>query len=1152
MVTVRKLNRLLLISFILTIILSSISLIAQNPVGIWKLNEGSGDVAYDSSGGGHAAALSSGIQWSKTANAWTISADGTHRGYVTTPALDLTATKAVTVTLWVKRTSSITSGGTVLFGAGKDYLHSETGFALLADDDTCHGLQAVLHGNEGTAANCYAQPSTGGWHHFAVVYDKSQTGGSAVSLYIDGALQTPTWNLSSATNTNNFGADPVYLMSRGGSSQYSSGKVSDFRIYDGALSGDQVEQIYNDTMLASPASISYVQGNYKDPMSSQTSVTVPFTAAQIAGDLNVVVVGWKDSNTSVRQITDSKGNTYVLAVGPTRINGTASQSIYYAKNIVSAGAGSNSVTVTFSASARNPDIRILEYSGADTSNPLDVTAANTGSGTSANSGSATTTNPTDLILGADLVQSITSGPGTGFTKRVLSSPQGNIAEDQTTTTTGRYAAAASLMPASRWIMQMAAFRGQGSPTLSSITVTPSNPSILVGGRQQFTATGNYSDGSHQDLTSSATWTSSSPSIATITSTGLATGVAAGSTTIKAASGSIYGTTTLTVTAASNFTISASPSSVSVAQGHQGTSTITTTGVNGFNSSIALSATGAPSGTSVAFNPTTIPAPGSGTSIMTITVGSSTPVGTYPITVIGNGGGIQQPTTVTLTVTAASTGISLDGNVHGVHDNYTNASNTASLLIGTPTAGDLITCGVTLDSGNGNTLVSVSDNHNGTYAAAVPVHLNGSLVQWYGLYYAQNVSAAATTITITTTQSRPYLAISCQAWKGAATSGVLDSGFSQFQDGVSLPNPTTGGSRMPGVDGELVISALGPATAGTPTAGSRYTLIDGAPQTQLWPEYWVQTTATSTNGNYTWPTDTWTDAMAAFRPAGATGNFTISASPGSITVAQGNQGTSTITTAVSGGFNSSISLSATGAPTGTTVAFSPTTIPAPGSGTSVMTVTVGANTPTGTYSITVTGNGGGIQQTTVLSLTVSAGSSFSISASPGSLSVMQGTHGTSTLTTTVSGGFNSSISLAATGAPTGVTVTFNPTTIPAPGSGTSIMTMTVSGTTHMGSYPITVTATGGGIHQTTTVTLTVTAQIALSWTASQSPGTAGYNIYRSTTSGGEYNRINTSLNTTTSYNDQQVADGVMYYYVTTAVDGQGLESVYSNQASAMVP
>ena len=115
-----------------------------------------------------------------------------------------------------------------------------------------------------------------------------------------------------------------------------------------------------------------------------------------------------------------------------------------------------------------------------------------------------------------------------------------------------------------------------------------------------------------------------------------------------------------------------------------------------------------------------------------------------------------------------------------------------------------------------------------------------------------------------------------------------------------------------------------------------------------------------------------------------------------------------------------------------------------------------------------------------------------------------------------------------------------------------MTISVGATTPMGTYPITVTGTAGGIRQTTTVTLTVTAQVALSWTASQSPGTAGYNIYRSLTSGGPYTKINSTLDTNTAYNDQAVQDGYTYYYVTTAVNGQGLESGYSNEASAFLP
>ncbi|HEV8433655.1 MAG TPA: protease pro-enzyme activation domain-containing protein [Thermoanaerobaculia bacterium] len=101
------------------------------------------------------------------------------------------------------------------------------------------------------------------------------------------------------------------------------------------------------------------------------------------------------------------------------------------------------------------------------------------------------------------------------------------------------------------------------------------------------------------------------------------------------------------------------------------------------------------------------------------------------------------------------------------------------------------------------------------------------------------------------------------------------------------------------------------------------------------------------------------------------------------------------------------------------------------------------------------------------------SDFSIAASPTAVSIVQGTPGTSTITTTISGTFNSAISLSATGAPTGTTVSFSPTSIAAPGNGSSTMTITVGSTTTTGSYTITVTGTGGSKTHNATVSLTVT-------------------------------------------------------------------------------
>jgi hypothetical protein len=77
-------------------------------------------------------------------------------------------------------------------------------------------------------------------------------------------------------------------------------------------------------------------------------------------------------------------------------------------------------------------------------------------------------------------------------------------------------------------------------------------------------------------------------------------------------------------------------------------------------------------------------------------------------------------------------------------------------------------------------------------------------------------------------------------------------------------------------------------------------------------------------------------------------------------------------------------------------------------------------------------------------------------------------------------------------------------------------------------------------------------VSLSWTASSSQNVTGYNIYRGVTSGGPYSKINSVLNASTVYTDSTVADGLTYYYVTTAVNSSNEESGYSNQTSAVIP
>jgi YD repeat-containing protein len=200
----------------------------------------------------------------------------------------------------------------------------------------------------------------------------------------------------------------------------------------------------------------YVQGNSSTP-GSAGALSVTYTSTQVAGDLNVVFVGWNEATNIVHSITDTSGNTYAAAVGPTVNSSGATQTIYYATNISAAAAGANAVTVTFSNSVSYPDVRILEYSGINTTNPFDVAVAAYGTGATLNSGSLTTTVTNDLLVASGYGQyEYTGGAGAGFTEILTS--EWNLVEDANVKTVGTYDATSSLDSPGYWVMEMAAFQ----------------------------------------------------------------------------------------------------------------------------------------------------------------------------------------------------------------------------------------------------------------------------------------------------------------------------------------------------------------------------------------------------------------------------------------------------------------------------------------------------------------------------------------------------------------------------------------------------------------------------------------------------------------------------------------------------------------------
>jgi galactose oxidase-like protein/Big-like domain-containing protein len=215
---------------------------------------------------------------------------------------------------------------------------------------------------------------------------------------------------------------------------------------------------------------------------------VAYPGSQVAGDLNVVIVGWNDTTAQISSITDSKGNAYHLAIGPTLLSGALSQSIYYASNIVAGG--TNTVTVNFSTAAQYPDVRILEYSGISSSNPLDGT-----SGAAEitplvsydnSSGVVTTTNAVDLLVAANAVLGVTAGPGPNFNSRMITQDS-DIAEDRVVQVSGFYSATAKAPASGGFVMQLVAFRAASNPSPDTTppTVAISSP---TGGTLTGTAT----------------------------------------------------------------------------------------------------------------------------------------------------------------------------------------------------------------------------------------------------------------------------------------------------------------------------------------------------------------------------------------------------------------------------------------------------------------------------------------------------------------------------------------------------------------------------------------------------------------------------------------------------------------------------------------
>jgi len=219
-----------------------------------------------------------------------------------------------------------------------------------------------------------------------------------------------------------------------------------------------------------------------------------------------------------------------------------------------------------------------------------------------------------------------------------------------------------------------------------------------------------------------------------------------------------------------------------------------------------------------------------------------------------------------------------------------------------------------------------------------------------------------------------------------------------------------------------------------------------------------------------------------------------------------------------------------------VVFAPQTS---GSASGKITIVSNASNPTVTASLSGTGTAQGQLALTPTALnfgSVTDGTKLSrtssLSASGASVTVSSVKLNNAEFTLT---GISFPVTIAA-GTSVPFTLTFAPQT-------SGLATGTLSFADNASNVP-TETLSGTGVAPTQ-------HSVSLSWTDSGS-GLVGYNVYRGSVSGGPYTKINSALDSTTTYTDTSVLAGRTYYYVTTSVNGSGMQSGYSNQAQAVVP
>jgi sugar lactone lactonase YvrE/uncharacterized membrane protein len=688
---------------------------------------------------------------------------------------------------------------------------------------------------------------------------------------------------------------------------------------------------------------------------------------------------------------------------------------------------------TFSVTASPASLTV--YQGG--SNTTTITVAVTGSVSLAASG-----------LPSGVTASFSPNPTTGTSLLTLTASSATTAGTYNLTITGTSGTLSATIPLSLTVAVPPSFTLAASPSpITLIQGIPNTTQITVTGHNGFT--GNVTlTGSNLPSGITATF---SPNPTTGTSVVTLNASSAASPgdyafTFTGTSGTLTASTTVFVDMPS-FYLQSSSSSLSVGQGASVTDTITVVDTGGYPFDVNLAASGLPSGVTASFTPN----PTTGTSVLTLTTSSTAAPGTYHITITGTSYAATSTTSIYLSIYSPS--FTLKASPTSLTMNQgTSASSTITV---NPLYGFMGNVALSVSGLPAGVTASISPNPTTGTSTLTVTAISTSSTGTFGLFISGNSGTlfASTQITLninlnpaaTFTLAAPPVILNSN--QGALSQSTVSVTFSSGYAGdVNLT-----ASGLPG--------GVSSSFNTSPVYGSGTSIL------------LLNTYAAVTPGNYN-VTVTGTCGSkivnTSFVLTVVVPTFTISPSVGSGGIIQGSTLQDTITVTPLTGFTGSVTLSASGMSSGVTASF----LPNPTTSSSILTLTASNSANIVGSTVLITGTDGTQTANAIIGVyIIAAPQSFSLAVAPSTLTIAPGNSGTSTISVTDQGGFTGSVSLSASGLPTGVTASFTPN----PTTGTSALTLSTSSSVATGTYNVTITGTSGSLTATTNVALTIMPQ-----------------------------------------------------------------------------